>query len=280
MVAQAAGLMEFAKWILKTPYTTTPIGSVLRCTQVDLEGNKGAVLMGIQAGGVNPLQRLEDSISHLCGEIGVGATDAQYLTLHGGVGGLGENYVCLQQELVTLGSNLLMAALRMEGAWDKAPQAKTLATTLGDNIDKLHRQVSLRALEGLYRELQEDKVERGILRSTVLTLTAAVTSLLEDAATQHAANIAPQDFELCLKAQEKAVNRWLDSICHEMKGGRITVGRIAFSGREAAMDWARIHLPPNTYQCIDRMIYTMFLIFEAIVHQEDMIKCKEHRVRV
>jgi hypothetical protein len=36
------------------------------------------------------------------------------------------------------------------------------------------------------------------------------------------------------------------------------------------MDWARIHLPPNTYQCIGGMIYAMCLISEAVVHQEDM----------
>jgi hypothetical protein len=76
--------------------------------------------MEAQAGGVDPLQCLEDSISHLRGEIGVWASDAQYLTLHGGMGTLGEDYACLQQELPTLGSSLLTAALRMEGAWNKA----------------------------------------------------------------------------------------------------------------------------------------------------------------
>ena len=65
-----------------------------------------------------------------------------------------------------------------------------------------------------------------------------------------------------------------------MKGGGITVGGVRFSGREAAMDWARIHLPPNTYQCIGGMIYAMCLISEAVVHQEDMMKREEHGERV
>jgi hypothetical protein len=65
-----------------------------------------------------------------------------------------------------------------------------------------------------------------------------------------------------------------------MKGGGIIVGGVRFSGREAAIDWARVHLPPNTYQCIGGMIYAMCLISEAVVHQEDMMKREEHRERV
>ena len=42
------------------------------------------------------------------------------------------------------------------------------------------------------------------------------------------------------------------------------------------MDWAHIHLPPNTYQCIGGMVYALCLISEAVVHQEDMMKREEH----
>ena len=38
------------------------------------------------------------------------------------------------------------------------------------------------------------------------------------------------------------------------------------------MDWAHIHLPLNTYQCIRGMIYAMCLISEAVIQQEDMMK--------
>jgi hypothetical protein len=65
-----------------------------------------------------------------------------------------------------------------------------------------------------------------------------------------------------------------------MKGGGITVGRVRFSGRKAAMDWAQIHLPPKTYQCTRGMIYAMCLISKAVVHQEDMMKRKEHSKRI
>ena len=65
-----------------------------------------------------------------------------------------------------------------------------------------------------------------------------------------------------------------------MKGGGIKIGGVNFSGKEAALDWARLHLPPGTYQCIGRMVYAMCLISEAVVHQEDMMKREEHGERV
>jgi hypothetical protein len=79
---------------------------------------------------------------------------------------------------------------------------------------------------------------------------------------------------------DEAVDSRLDTICQEMKGGGITLGGVRFSGQEAAMDWAQIHLPPNTYQCIGGMIYAVCLISEAVVHQEDMMKREEHGKRV
>ena len=46
------------------------------------------------------------------------------------------------------------------------------------------------------------------------------------------------------------------------------------------MDWAHIHLPPNTYQCIGGMVYALSLISKVVVHQEDMMKREEHGERV
>ena len=95
-----------------------------------------------------------------------------------------------------------------------------------------------------------------------------------------AGGITETSLEHRLKLHDDAVNGRLDTMRQEMKGGGITVGGVRFSGREAAMDWARIHLPPNTYQCIGGMIYAMCLISEAVVHQEDMMKREEHGERV
>ncbi len=46
------------------------------------------------------------------------------------------------------------------------------------------------------------------------------------------------------------------------------------------MDWARLHLPPGTYQCIGGMVCAMCLISKAVVHQEDMMKKEEHGEQV
>jgi hypothetical protein len=89
--------------------------SVHCCTWLDLEGKEVEVLVGAQEEGIDLLQCLEDSIGHLRGEMGMWAVDAQYLTLHGGVGALGGNFICLQQELTDLGKGLSMAAQHMEG---------------------------------------------------------------------------------------------------------------------------------------------------------------------
>ena len=76
------------------------------------------------------------------------------------------------------------------------------------------------------------------------------------------------------------MNGRLDSIRQEMKGGGVNIGGVNFTGKEAAMGWARLHLPPGSYQCIGGMIYAMCLISEAVVHQEDMMKREEHGERV
>ncbi len=72
------------------------------------------------------------------------------------------------------------------------------------------------------------------------------------------------------------MNGRLDSLHQEMKGGGIKIGGVNFTGREAAMDWARIHLPLGFYLCIGGLVYAMCLISEAVIHQEDMVKRKEH----
>ncbi len=60
-------------------------------------------------GGNEPttLQRLEDSVGLLHGEMGVCAQDAHYLILHGGVGALGDDLALMQQEVESLGKGLI-----------------------------------------------------------------------------------------------------------------------------------------------------------------------------
>jgi hypothetical protein len=85
VAAQAAGLPELAERVMKTPYATTPMQSTCRCTWIDLDDKEVKELEGGEEGDIMILQCLEDSIGHQRGEIGMWATDARYITLHGGV---------------------------------------------------------------------------------------------------------------------------------------------------------------------------------------------------
>ena len=90
------------------------------------------------------------------------------------------------------------------------------------------------------------KTEQVALESTVLTLSAALTALMDHTGLGPAGGITQTSLDQRFKLHDEAVNRRLDTIRQDMTGGSITVGGVIFSGREAAMDWAIIHLPPNT----------------------------------
>jgi hypothetical protein len=91
VAAQAEGLAGFAERALKTPYATTPMLANRRLAHLDVEDEEGSLLF-MDAGEEWGLrQRLEDSVGLLQGELGVCAPNARYITLHGGVGALGDN---------------------------------------------------------------------------------------------------------------------------------------------------------------------------------------------
>ncbi len=178
----------------------------------------------------------------------------------------------LQQEVVGVAQGVSTASAKAVEAHDEAHQVLGAVTTLSGDAS--------RAISSLRGELAVAKLERDVLESTVLTLSAAVTTLMDHAGLGPAGGITQTSLDQRFKLHDEAVNGRLDTICQEMKGGSITVGGVRFSGREAALDWAQIHLPPNTYQCIGGMVYAMCLISEAVVHQEDMMKREEHGERV
>ena len=73
---QAEGLLDFADRILKTLYTPTPMGPSRRCQHDSLEDGKDAKDSGGRGNNNNDmtlLQRLEDSIGHMRGKLGVWA---------------------------------------------------------------------------------------------------------------------------------------------------------------------------------------------------------------
>ena len=92
---QAEGLLDFADRMLKTPYAATPMRPSRHCQHEVLEVEEDVKEGGGHTNSDNVLtllQRLEDSIVHMRGELGVWVTDARYLALHGGMVSLGKDH--------------------------------------------------------------------------------------------------------------------------------------------------------------------------------------------
>ena len=284
--AQAEGLAGFAERVLKTPYATTPLRSSRRRVHMDMDDDDegeggGSITSGGNAGVVaEQLLRLEDSVAYLRGELGVHPLESRYITLHGGVGALGDDYVRLFDDYRLLAQGISTAEQSIKDAKAEAAGARAETAALAVELRQLRTagSGSLAMMDGLRQELRDATADRASLEDTVLALATAVNGLIGQAG--RSSSNSSTDVEELLAAHASAVNGRLDSIRQEMKGGGITVGGVTFSGQEAAMDWARIHLPPNTYQCIGGMNYAMCLISEAVVHQEDMMKREEHGERV
>ena len=227
------------------------------------------------------LQRLEDSIGHMRGELGVWSSGARYLTLHGGMVTLGDDHTSLHQDVLSLAEKLKTAEERVDDSRAEVHQVRMAAASLGRDMARLAQARGAGGeVDALRHEVRGLKAERADMEATVLVLTSAVTSLMEAAANGPSSGPDHSHLEARFAAHDVAVNGRLDSLRQEMKGGGITVGGVTFTGRDAAMDWARIHMPPNTYQCVGGMVYAMCLISEAVVHQEDMMKREEHGERV
>ena len=280
--AQAVGLAGFAERVLKTPYAITPMRGARRRVRMlgDDKEDELDPQESINAGGVTDLlQQLEDSVAHLRGELGIHPPESRYITLHGGVGALGEDVVQLHDDYTRLAQGLSANGVHVNDAKAEATTARMEAAALASELAQWRGAAcTTAAMDGLRRELREVKADRATLEDTVLAIATAVNGLIGQMG--QSAGQPSEDVDARLAAHAAAVNGRLDSIRQEMKGGGIMVGGVVFSGQEAAMDWARIHLPPNTYQCIGGMNYAMCLISEAVVHQEDMMKREEHGERV
>ena len=276
--AQAVGLVGFAERVLKTPYAVTPMRGTRRRVRMlgDDEEDDFDPQESTNVGGVTDLlQQLEDSVAHLRGELGIHPPESRYITLHGGVGALGEDVVQLHDHYTRLSQGLSATGVHISDAKTEATTARMEAAALASEWAQWRGATCTAAtVDGLRRELQEVKADRNTLEDTVLAIASAVNGLIGQMG--QSGGQPAEDVDARLEAHAAAVNGRLDSIRQEMKGGGITVGGVVFSGQEAAMDWARIHLPPNTYQCIGGLNYAMCLISEAVVHQEDMMKREEH----
>ena len=99
--------------MLQTPFAPTPMRPSRRRQHDALEDDgeddeKGGGNRN-NAGILTLLQRLEDSIGHMRGKLGVWSSDARYLTLHGGLVTLGEEHTSLHQDVLALTDELKAA---------------------------------------------------------------------------------------------------------------------------------------------------------------------------
>ena len=185
------------------------------------------------------------------------------------MGALGDDFVQPYEDYKLLAHGLSATAVHVKDAKAEAATARTEAAALAAELGQWRGAAcTTAAMDGLRRELREVKADKEILEDTVLATATTINGLIGQVG--QSAGQRANDVDARLEAHAAAVNGQLDSIRQEMKGGGITVGGVIFSGQEAAMDWARIHLPPNTYQCIGGMNCVMCLILEAVVHQEDV----------
>ncbi len=71
----------------------------------------------MNAGGVTDLlQQLEESVADLRGELGIHPLESRYITLHGGVGALGEDVVQLHDHYTHLSQGLSATGVHISDA--------------------------------------------------------------------------------------------------------------------------------------------------------------------
>jgi hypothetical protein len=134
----------------------------------------------INDGGVTDLlQRLEDSVAHLRGELGIQPPASRYLTLHGGVGALGDDLVQLYDDYKLLAQGLSASAAHIEDAKAEAATARMEAAALAAELGQWRGAAcTTAAMDGLRQELREVKTDWDTLEDTVLAIAAAVNGLI------------------------------------------------------------------------------------------------------
>jgi hypothetical protein len=132
---------------------------------------------GNNEGFLTLLQRLEDSIGHMRGEMGVWSSDARYLTLHGGLVMLGEEHTSLHQDVLALTDELKAAGQQANISKAEVHQVRLVTASLGAEVAHLvQAQSNGGDVDSLRWEVQGLKADQSDLESTVLALTNGATS--------------------------------------------------------------------------------------------------------
>ena len=150
-------------------------------------------------------------MASLRGEIGIWTPAARYITLHGGMGELGSTVTTLQQDVIGVSQGVSTALAQAVDALNEACLVQAVVTTLNGEAS--------RAISNLRGELADAKSEREALESTFLTLSAAVTALMDQTGLGSVGGITQSTPDQRLQRHDEAVNGRLDTIRQEMKGG-------------------------------------------------------------
>jgi hypothetical protein len=114
------------------------------------------------------------------------------------VGELGSTVTALQQEVIGVAQGVITASAQAVDARDEARLVQAAVTALSGDAS--------RAIANLRGEKAAAKTERVALESTVLTLSSAVTALMDHAGLGPAGGITESALEQRLKLHDEAVN--------------------------------------------------------------------------
>ena len=114
------------------------------------------------------------------GELGIHPPESRYITLHGRVGALGEDYVRLYKDYKKLAQGLSATVVHVNDAKAEAVAARLEVRALALELEQLRGAGtgSTAALQGLRRELREAKADCESLKDTVLAMVTAVNGLI------------------------------------------------------------------------------------------------------
>ncbi len=132
------------------------------------------------------LQRRENTIGHMRGELGVWSSEASYPTLHGGMATLGDDHTSLHQDVLSLAEKLKTVEERADDSRAEVHHVRMATASLGSDMARLALARGAGGeVDALRQEVQGLKAERADMETTVLALTAAVTSLMRRQLTGH-----------------------------------------------------------------------------------------------
>ncbi len=111
----------------------------------------------------------------------------------------------LHQEVSGVAQGVSVASTQAVDAWDATRPVQGDVTALSGDTS--------RAFMHLHEELADIKLEREVLESTVLTLSATMTNLMEQVALGPSGSVTQLSLDKQFRLHDKAVNSRLDTIC-------------------------------------------------------------------